>query len=546
MIGGEDAATRELLLDGLDTLRTGVAVFNAEDRLVYCNEHYRYIYRSLNSVNQLIGLTYRDILRLVVDNGEIAGREVLSDPEGWIARRMAERQSARSRPVAERLADGRWFEIKERAIPGGGVIGVWQDITDLKRGNLRLIGSLEGVADGLVLWDQSDRLLLCNQMFAELCGSGRRPNLGERFHRVARTLARHAFDTSELSEDYWLSTWAEQHGRPAGSHVTKLRDGRWFLVRERRNGDGGSVTVLSDITDLKKREEALILRGRSLESTVHELEMVQAKLEEQGAHIVGIAEQLNAAKREIEESYRGKTNFMRAVSHQLRTPLNAIIGFAEVLKDQLLGPVGNPRYAEYAGDIHTSGVHLLKLVNQLLDLSRLDAGRYELNLATGDIARVVHSAARIVNKQASDAGLDLVLDLPEGLPLLPFDEQAVRQVVVNLLSNAIKFTPAGGTIRVEGHRQGQGLTLSVRDNGLGMRAELVPRLLRPFERVDDGLHSHEGTGLGLPISKALVELHGGELQIQSVLGEGSSVTVHLPGDPPAAVCRPRSRAAVAS
>lgn len=529
MAGDGASVNSDPLLQGLDALRVGIAVFGADDRLVYCNQHYRYIYRSFATLEELLGCSFEEILRLLLNNGEIAGQEVLEDAEGWIAQRLARHRDRTPEPVIERLTDGRWFEIKERPIPGGGVIGHWQDVTTQKTDHLRLRSAFESAADGLVMWDQSDHMVLCNDLFLALQNEGPAPLPGDRFQKVIGTFAEHVLDHSELPIDYLIDTWTEQHGLPEGSHIVQHRDGRWLLVRQRRGSDGGAVTVMSDITELKNREQELILRGRSLEETVSELEMVQHKLEAQAADAVDLAEQLDMAKRELEESNLSKTGFLRIISHELRTPLHAIIGFAELLRDQRLGPIGNPLYAEYAGDIGSSGQHLLSLVNQLLDLSRIEAGRYELNRAKQGIADVVDEAIRIIAGQASAAKITLNNLTADDLPSVEIDEQAIRQVVVNLLSNAIKFTPAGGKVSVQVISQGNWLELKVIDSGIGIPEDVLPRLMRPFERIDNDLNRQtEGTGLGLAISQALVDLHGGTLKIDSTFGEGTSVTMKLP------------------
>lgn len=529
MAGDGDSVTFDPILQGLDALRVGIAVFNAEDRLVYCNQHYRYIYRSFARLEELPGRSFEEILRLLLDNGEIAGQEVLEDAEGWITRRLARHHDRTPEPIVERLADGRWFEIKERPIPGGGVIGHWQDVTTQKTDHFRLRSAFESAADGLVMWDQSDHMVLCNDLFLDLQHEGPAPLPGDRFQKVIRTFAEHSLDHSELPIDYLIDTWTEQHGLLEGSHIVRHRDGRWLLVRQRRGSDGGAVTVMSDITELKNREQELILRGLSLEETVSELEMVQYKLEAQAADVADLAEQLDLAKREVEQSNLSKTGFLRIISHELRTPLHAIIGFAELLRDQRLGPIGDPLYAEYAGDIGSSGHHLLVLVNQLLDLSRIEAGRYQLNRAIQGITDVVHEATRIIAGKASAAKITLNNLVADDLPLVEIDEQAIRQVVVNLLSNAIKFTPAGGAVSIKASCQGNWLLLTVLDTGIGIPEDVLPRLMRPFERIDNDLNRQtEGTGLGLAISRALVDLHDGTLKIDSSFGEGTSVTVKLP------------------
>ncbi|MEQ8345930.1 MAG: PAS domain S-box protein [Sneathiellaceae bacterium] len=230
-----------------------------------------------------------------------------------------------------------------------------------------------------------------------------------------------------------------------------------------------------------------------------------------------------------ERANRTKSAFLASMSHEFRTPLNAIIGFAEIMRDEMLGPIGRPRYAEYAGDIHRSGAHLLAIINDLLDLSKLEAGKMELHeehLAPGAL---IEECLRLVQGKADGTGVELARDLPPGLPALVADPRLMRQILLNLLSNAVKFTPGGGRVTAGAELTGAGLALFVSDTGFGMTDEEVAIALTPFGQVAaTGPRLQEGTGLGLPLARDLARLHGAELSIRSARGEGTTVTVAMP------------------
>ena len=241
------------------------------------------------------------------------------------------------------------------------------------------------------------------------------------------------------------------------------------------------------------------------------------------------AEALREARDQANDASRSKSEFLANMSHELRTPLNAIIGFSEALERELFGPVGNPRYLEYAGDIHDSGVHLLNLINDILDLSKIEAGHFRLHEDEADLNDIVASACRIVRHRAQQASINIEIDLPKPTVTLLADERALKQVLINLISNAVKFSNDCGTVRVEAQFTADGLCLAVIDNGIGIAEEDIPRALAPFTQVDGTLsRSHEGTGLGLPLAKYMTELHDGRLLIESTPGVGTRVSVVLP------------------
>jgi len=219
------------------------------------------------------------------------------------------------------------------------------------------------------------------------------------------------------------------------------------------------------------------------------------------------------------------------MSHELRTPLNAIIGFAEVIRDAMLEPVA-ARYREYARNIHSSGHHLLGLINDVLDLAKIDTGRMDLNEEEVDVSRLIATCLPLMAERAKKGGVELVVPPAPNLPSIRVDRLRLKQVVLNLMSNAIKFTPSGGKVTLAALPTADGgLTIKVADTGIGIRPEEIPRALEPFQQVEQNLSRRfEGSGLGLPLAKQLVELHGGTLTITSELGKGTTVFISLPPD----------------
>jgi PAS domain S-box-containing protein len=249
--------------------------------------------------------------------------------------------------------------------------------------------------------------------------------------------------------------------------------------------------------------------------------------------------QLRDAKADAEASRdaairadRAKSEFLANMSHELRTPLNAIIGFSEVISKQIMGPVGNIIYQEYAKDIHGSGHHLLRIINDILDLSKIHAGKLVLDEDLVDIPKALGVCIKLVDGRAHEAGVKILIDVPHDLPRLYADELRFKQIILNLLSNAVKFTPDQGSIIVSTAQCDDGaLAINVMDTGIGMTAEEIAVALQPFRQVENSLsRRHEGTGLGLPLAKELVEMHGGALHLESVPGHGTTATIVMPSE----------------
>ncbi len=266
--------------------------------------------------------------------------------------------------------------------------------------------------------------------------------------------------------------------------------------------------------------------GHLVERTLTEQALVAAKQQAERA-----AEAANHAMFEAEAANRAKTEFLANMSHELRTPLNAIIGFSEIINSEILGKIeGDSRYVEYARDINDAGTHLLGVINDILDIAKIEAGQLELEPRHTDAVEILAICEKMLAPQAIEAELTLVHSYGAMLPQIWVDEQKFKQIVINLLSNAIKFTPSGGQVSLTASRTSDGgVEIVVADTGIGIASENIDRALAPFQQIDNAYcRGHEGTGLGLPISKALMEMHAGKLMLNSELGEGTTVTLRFP------------------
>jgi signal transduction histidine kinase len=280
----------------------------------------------------------------------------------------------------------------------------------------------------------------------------------------------------------------------------------------------GALTLLVLISMAWWRYRSVLELNRDLRKTIEERK--------------GAEKALHNAKEEAEAANRAKSEFLAAMSHELRTPLNAIIGFSEIIKSETFGPVGSAKYRDYSNDIHSSGQHLLDLINDILDLSKVESGVDELYEEDVEISEAVRSAVGLVQQRAENKGIKLASDTPSALPKLRADERKLKQILVNLLTNAIKFTEAGGEVKVRIRCDPKrGCEFQIIDTGIGIAPEDISKALSQFGQVDsDVRRANEGTGLGLPLTKALIELHGGTLDLHSEVGKGTTVTLWFPAE----------------
>ncbi len=526
------------LIAGLDCLRVGVALFDRADRLVYCNEHFRYIYRSFSNVSDLIGLSFVELMSVQVLNHEIAGGLAASDPQGWIARRTTERRKAYWDPIEQRLADGRWIEIKERPVEGIGIIGIWTDVTQQKIAQLRLESAIESSSDGMALWDQADRLLAYNDSFARLhSGTNGPPDLKISYADYLDFLISSDLVRPEIGRERWIADRMKERSETQSSFLVEFGGGNWIQVRQWRTRDGGTATTCVDVTGHKRRENELLLRGQSLERTVQELEMSQSVLEDQGARLVELTEELEQARASAETTSAFKSDFLATMSHELRTPLNAIIGFTEIMRDQIFGAIDNERYVHYLGDVHDSASHLLALINNMLDLSKIEAGRFDLEYRPVRISTLLETVVRLMGERAERAGLKIdVLDTCAHATLMG-DNRLIKQMLLNLISNSIKFTESGGSITIMVERLScqkspdelAGLALSVADTGHGIPDEDLETITEAYlQGSNASMTSNQGTGLGLHLTQRFAQLHDADLRLESKEGAGTKATILFP------------------
>ena len=271
------------------------------------------------------------------------------------------------------------------------------------------------------------------------------------------------------------------------------------------------------------------LNYRAGQKVISDVRLLTGQLRSEKERLLLTVKELSLARMSADDANRTKSEFLASMSHELRTPLNAILGFSEIIKDELFGPVGMHQYVDYANDVHKSGQHLLDLINDVLDLSKIQAGKVELREEEADLSLLVLDSIALVRERALKNSVSLVFDQPVSGPLIWADRRLLKQILLNLLSNAIKFTPAGGTVTARAFANAQGIGFSIQDTGIGMSKDDIVKAMSPYGQVDSKLaRKHKGTGLGLPISQSLARLHGGDLVIESAPGQGTTITLTLP------------------
>ncbi len=404
------------------------------------------------------------------------------------------------------------------------LFGVVQDIDAAKRAELDRAGIsnlLQGVIDAIpcmiVVKDSDLRYLFANayarHLFLPADADASASLLGRRYADIAPELAAltDAEDRAVLAGKPMPFTEVRRHYRDGVSD-------RWWMAKValRSRADGPAdhlLTVALDISALKLAEETA--------------RHAQREVEYQAAQLHELAEQYRLECERAVEASRAKSDFLASMSHELRTPLNAIIGFAEIITNQLFGAI-TPKYAECGDDILASGRHLLSLINDILDMARIEAGRYELDIRQADAGAILESSLRLVRLRAQNRGITLEWAIDDDLDDVAVDAQALKQIAINLLTNAVKFTESGGDVRLAAVREGDGLRLSVSDTGIGIKNEHQQKIFEPFWQVEGPLaRRHEGSGLGLAITRQLVELHHGRIEVRSIPGRGTNVSVWL-------------------
>src|SRR5580704_6205702 len=412
-----------------------------------------------------------------------------------------------------RHADGRWIWLRARCELArqdgeGGLhlIGIAVDITEQKAlverttaADVRLRDAIETIPEAFVLWDADNRLVLCNSKFQEL---NHLPDAavapGTPYESVVAAGKKPILRTTVANDD------AQRPG--ARTFEAELDDGRWMHISERRTKDGGYVSVGTDITKIKLHEQKLIDGEKRQKATITDLRKSEEALKLHTEQLADLAEKYAEEKTRAEDANAAKSKFLANMSHELRTPLNAIIGFSEIMEAAMFGPLGAQKYNEYSRDIRESGQYLLEVINDILDMSKIEAGG--IRLAPEEIALdpVLADSLRVVSQRANEKHLHLTSHINAAIHLRA-DRRALKQIALNLLSNAVKFTPDGGAVTVRGRERAGMVTIAIEDNGIGIPKAALHKLGRPFEQVESQLTKrHQGSGLGLAIAKSLIEL----------------------------------------
>ncbi len=492
-----------------------------------------------DSMAALVGLPAREV-RLSI--GEM---DALTHPEDRRLQDVAEdivsgKTTRIDHSFRVRHSDGHWVWLRARADVTSEVtpdradgdrerpllFGIVIDITEQKeletisqQADMRLREAIENISESFVLWDKKERLVTCNSKFIEMHGLATSTELsGKTRLEITRLAAEMPAPGEPIS------------GSEAVPYLHQLTDGSWLKISERTTRDGGVVSVGTDITELKRHEEKLVDSERTLLATVADLQRSRQALQVQAQQLVELADRFAAEKVRAEMASKAKSDFLANMSHELRTPLNAIIGFSEFLSQEAFGPLGAPQYREYAHDIISSARFLSDLISDILDMSKIESGRYTLDVEPFNLSEIVDECRRIMALKAEQKSIATNLSVAGGLTLNG-DRRAVKQILVNLLSNAVKFTRHEGNIDLRARRVRDTIVISIKDNGVGIPADAINRLGRPFEQVANQFtKAHAGSGLGLAISRSLVEMHGGALRIRSNEHRGTIVTVRLPMD----------------
>ncbi|MCH8095536.1 MAG: PAS-domain containing protein [Proteobacteria bacterium] len=500
----QEIATKSALLETtLESMSQGIVAYDGDLKLVAFNQNYVDFWSYPPGFIRL-GMSYEDIIRAKAKRG-IFGP--VADIEELVRERVAARRNSKKVRHERTLADGRVIAVHRDPMPDGGYVTTFTDITERQRTEEELVesrrrfaGILEIADDAIISMDEEQNIEIFNKGAEKIFGYGAEEVLGKPLDILLP------------------SGFAQAHKR----HVENFRD------------SSDTARIMGELREVF---------GLRKDGAVFPAEISISHLELEGKHIFTAflrdvtkwkraEEELRIAMEEAMAANRTKSEFLANMSHELRTPLNAIIGFSEVMQKGTLGPVGNPKFLEYADDINDSGRHLLSLINDILDLSKIEIGKIELREETIDVASVLRSCLILVKERADDKDLKLTCEIPDDLPLLRADGRKLKQIVINLLSNAVKFTDPGGEVTLKAwFRPLSGFVLQVTDNGIGIALEDIPKVLEPFSQVDSTLsRKYDGTGLGLPLTKSLVEIHGGSFDLQSKLGVGTTVTARFPAE----------------
>lgn len=377
------------------------------------------------------------------------------------------------------------------------IMNALEDVTSEHRAQHALVDAIDSIAEAFVMYDSNGHLEICNQNFRDMYQyTKEQTKPGVHFKELGKIdiLNGNVAIGDEKGEDY-LERKAAYRRELKGSFTVKLRDGRWIRTTDRAVPGKGFVSIQSDITAIKKAQDTLL-----------------------------------KAKKTAELASRAKSEFLANMSHELKTPLNCIIGFSEILMSEMFGQHSNIKYQEYSQAINGSSIHLLELICEILDQSKIELGNVNLEEEDVHLTSIFDECQTLVKERSSKANIEITIECPEELPRFSLDRLKIKQIILNLLTNSIKFTDPGGIVKITaGLNDYQELEIRVSDNGIGIPPDDIQWVTQPFTQVAESkTRNHEGTGLGLSIAKSFVELHQGELIIDSILGRGTTICLRFP------------------
>ena len=453
---------------------------------------------------------------------------------GIADRMMTEGSQTEELEFRMRHANGHWVWLRARLqltrdldIAYPRLVGVVIDVTEQKRfaeetrrADERLSDAINSISEAFVLWDDDNRLVLCNSKFRSMYNlMDGRDIRGERYEALVPALDQNS--GLQVTSDIRSACGARQY-------EVQLSDGRWLQVSERRTDDGGFVSIGTDITSHKDQETRLIDSEKRLLATVADLRKSRQALQFKTIELAELANNYREQRVAAETANRAKTEFLANMSHELRTPLNHIIGFSEMMEQRLFGALGSDKYEEYVSHIHKSGSGLLSIIDDILEMSRIEAGRVILERDDVNVVQVIEAAIAQVKPDA-DAKKIALYTQNTCKATVNADARALRHALVQLLRNAVKFTPVGGEAAVRVRHTCSGINIFIEDTGIGIAKEHLDRFGRPFELLDGKLENgNKGSGLGVAIAKSLVDMHGGSIRVRSFVGAGTIVMIHLP------------------
>lgn len=493
---GEIQRVESQLFNAIEVMEDGFVLFDAQDRMVICNHQYKEMYGDI--ADTLVpGVTFTEIIEAAVKKRQIA--DAANDEQAWLKSRIKQHRNPTG-PFDQQLTCGNWVRVIERKTADGGIIGLRINITKEKAEQderRKLAHVVEQSPSMIFITDDQGDIEYVNPMFCKATGYSSDEVIGQnpRILKCEET-------PQEVHDELWqtISSGREWRG--------ELKD---------RRKDGSSYWAYGTVSPVIN-DENQITHFVSMHEDVTQRKEVELRERQ--------------AKELAEAASRSKSELIANMSHELRTPLNAIIGFSDAIKQEIYGPLGNDKYEGYLDDIYSSGMHLLGIINDILDVSLIEAGTIQLNEDDIVISDVVDSAIRLINPRAAMGQVQVSSSIDSQIPHIYADQRRVKQVLTNLLGNAVKFTPEGGNVTVCARlNTDASLSILVNDTGIGMTESDVATALSTFGQVDSGHdRKYDGTGLGLPLTKGLIEMHGGTLDIQSEEGCGTSIAVTFPSE----------------